>query len=38
MAKVILKCKVNGEPKELFIDDRDSLSDVLKKSTSSFKC
>lgn len=30
MANVILRCKVNGEPKEIMIDDRDSLSDVLR--------
>lgn len=30
MANVILNFKVNGEPKELMIDDRDSLTDVLR--------
>ncbi len=30
MANVILKCRVNDEAKELMIDDRDSLADVLR--------
>jgi carbon-monoxide dehydrogenase small subunit len=30
MAKVFLNCTVNGESKEVLIDDRDSLADVLR--------
>ena len=30
MANVILSCRVNGEAKQIMIDDRDSLSDVLR--------
>ena len=30
MANVILKCVVNGEAKEIMIDDRESLTDVLR--------
>ena len=30
MANIILNCRVNDEPKQLMIDDRDSLSDVLR--------
>ncbi|MGH4124514.1 MAG: xanthine dehydrogenase subunit XdhC [Clostridium sp.] len=30
MANGILKCTVNGEPKEIMIDDRESLTDVLR--------
>lgn len=30
MAKIILNCTVNGESRQLMIDDRDSLADVLR--------
>ena len=38
MANGILSCKVNGEPKQIMIDDRESLTDVLRNQLRSYKC